>query len=710
MPSINPLLLSLLLLIGLLVVLSNLLSNKLSERSLSSNSVYLVFFLAVICAALLTLAGWLLSSPQQNVAVYYWVLGIGFACSLLASIFLLKSPPETASSTPIETTLKHNIQTRHKLLDDVKKEAEGRLESSLNHAVLINLLKERLEEQVECKWAAEVKIGNQPRSPLAFETQIVQVFDLQAIAGKLLILGAPGAGKTTTLLEIALTLCDRAFDNPNEPIPVLFNLSTWNERLSIADWLVTSLNEHHGVRVDIGRFWVENRQLLPLLDGLDELESHRQEKCVQAINYFLGQTYSPKHLVICSRQDEYQLYNTKIQLNGAVYLQPLTYAQIHDYLIDVGQPQLWQNIKHEPELLKLVKTPLLLTIMALAFEGIPLPELQQRHSPQASRQYLFDTYVERMLRRKIKRQWYPQGKEPTPEQSKHWLSWLANKLKAELKDEFLLEKMQSTWLPPAQKKLYRLSIGLIGGLTVGLTGGLIFNLASSSPLDKLIFCLTSGTFSGLVFGLRPNIQPIETIRWSRSKAQKGLLFGLFTGLTYGLLTSVPFTVLHTPNSALSVEVTSVILTVSRVSLMYCLFGGLIGVLLGGLSGPDIEKRTAPNQGIRRSAANTITFALAGWFIFGIIAVLARWRFLGVSPDAYTFISSGLIGGLIGAIVPGIACLQHFILRFMLWRNGYIPWNYARFLNYATERLFLQKVGGRYRFIHDLLREHFAQLL
>jgi hypothetical protein len=37
----------------------------------------------------------------------------------------------------------------------------------------------------------------------------------------------------------------------------------------------------------------------------------------------------------------------------------------------------------------------------------------------------------------------------------------------------------------------------------------------------------------------------------------------------------------------------------------------------------------------------------------------------------------------------------------------IPWNYARFLDYATERLFLQKVGGGYIFVHRMLLEHFA---
>ena len=63
--------------------------------------------------------------------------------------------------------------------------------------------------------------------------------------------------------------------------------------------------------------------------------------------------------------------------------------------------------------------------------------------------------------------------------------------------------------------------------------------------------------------------------------------------------------------------------------------------------------------------------------------------------------------LVSALVPGAACVQHVVLRFVLWCRGVAPWRYARFLDYATERMLLQRIGGRYRFIHNLLRDHFA---
>lgn len=71
--------------------------------------------------------------------------------------------------------------------------------------------------------------------------------------------------------------------------------------------------------------------------------------------------------------------------------------------------------------------------------------------------------------------------------------------------------------------------------------------------------------------------------------------------------------------------------------------------------------------------------------------------------------SVVLFALLSGLVPAAACIQHYTLRFVLWCRGVAPWTYAAFLNYATERMLLQRVGGRYRFMHDLLRDHFAAM-
>jgi hypothetical protein len=54
-------------------------------------------------------------------------------------------------------------------------------------------------------------------------------------------------------------------------------------------------------------------------------------------------------------------------------------------------------------------------------------------------------------------------------------------------------------------------------------------------------------------------------------------------------------------------------------------------------------------------------------------------------------------------------IQHYVLRLILYYKGYTPWNYAHFLDYATERILLNKVGGGYIFKHRFLMEYFASL-
>ena len=109
-----------------------------------------------------------------------------------------------------------------------------------------------------------------------------------------------------------------------------------------------------------------------------------------------------------------------------------------------------------------------------------------------------------------------------------------------------------------------------------------------------------------------------------------------------------------------------------VGLVGGLVGGLLGELVVGLSTNQLDERMrlTPNQGIWRSARN------------------------------------GLLFGLLGGLRP---FLQHFTLRFWLWRTGSLPWNLIAFLDEAAERLLLRKVGGGYIFVHRLLLEYFASL-
>lgn len=114
--------------------------------------------------------------------------------------------------------------------------------------------------------------------------------------------------------------------------------------------------------------------------------------------------------------------------------------------------------------------------------------------------------------------------------------------------------------------------------------------------------------------------------------------------------------------------------------------------------------------------NSTKYASVSTLIFGLIIslVVSLSSGLTVGPvvgSLYWLISIPILlsGGLFLGLLGGSASIRHFALRLMLYRIGHIPWNYARFLDYAADRLFLQKVGGGYIFVHRMLLEHFAQM-
>jgi hypothetical protein len=176
-------------------------------------------------------------------------------------------------------------RVRRGLLTQVKDAVAVRLRHSLHHEVLINLLMEAHPKEVEPVFGVGVKIDTQRSMPLPVDTEIIDVFDEDAVTGRLLILGIPGAGKTTTLLHLARDLVGRAETDADKPMPVLLDLSSWkDDGQPIASWLVAELHRVYRVRKDHGQRLLDEHSLLPLLDGLDELEPTRLEQCVRAIN------------------------------------------------------------------------------------------------------------------------------------------------------------------------------------------------------------------------------------------------------------------------------------------------------------------------------------------------------------------------------------------------------------------------------------------
>jgi Cdc6-like AAA superfamily ATPase len=257
------------------------------------------------------------------------------------------------------------------------------------------------------------------------DTSIVQVYD--DMDGELLILGEPGSGKTTLLLEIASVLLERAERDEALPIPVVFPLAPWAaKRPALAEWLVDELNQRYDVPRSIGGTWVADNRILPLLDGLDEVAAEHRPGCVAAINAYRESRRGRvlPSMAITSRVAEYDVLTTHLRLRGAVLVQALRPEQIDAYLATAGEQLAGVRaaLQADTTLRELAASPLLLSIMTLAYRDAPAETLPTTGTVEERRTQLFSTYVDRMFKR------HGTATRYTREQTLHWLGWLATTL------------------------------------------------------------------------------------------------------------------------------------------------------------------------------------------------------------------------------------------------------------------------------------------
>lgn len=182
----------------------------------------------------------------------------------------------------------------------------------------------------------------------------------------------------------------------------------------------------------------------------------------------------------------------------------------------------------------------------------------------------------------------------------------------------------------------------------------------------------------------------------------GFIIGFIWSLTYQF--SIRFTqIISYWSGVFSISIITEAFTMLFGFFLIILFVGIFYGLIYLNKNRTVSSYVYPGQGIRNSWVNAGFFfliAISPYLVAILVGMLVR-IFLSSSlkdtliTEEIPFIISdfGILGGFgyVAWLIPGFACIQHFVQRFILWKNGYISWNYARFLDYATEFIFLQKV-------------------
>lgn len=332
-----------------------------------------------------------------------------------------------ATQDPFHPYLSNLLEQLVNLLEKnrfIHLESQSREEAVVRHSIPFSILPKSGLEQ------------NEPKSAQGF-LHFFEAFE--KYQGRVLLLGDPGAGKTTTLNSFAREAVVRRLADPREPLPILVSIAQWdtNRKPAIKDWIASLIPE---LRKELASVIIAGNAIL-LLDGLDELGSARvqalrtatfgitasaysdqefvhpetavSDTSEEKIRLVTAEMFDPRRefinllpennrIIITCRIKDYDEMEQKVSLNGAVALQPLTDEQMKSYLGDL--PELWDVIESDVELRNVARTPLILNLFATAFAQIDTAARQLRDlSKGDQRDKIFEYFIRQTYLRESKK-------------------------------------------------------------------------------------------------------------------------------------------------------------------------------------------------------------------------------------------------------------------------------------------------------------------
>lgn len=589
-------------------------------------------------------------------------------------------------------------------------------------------------------------------------------------SGRLVVLGAAGAGKTILALRFVL---DWLRARTPGPVPVVFGLGSWNpETTPLRDWMCDQLVRDYGLTApdpsaperNLAGALVDGGWILPVLDGFDEIAKGLRGEALEALNL----TTTP--LLLTSRPKEYaRAVQAADVLTAAavVELDDLTLSDLADYLARATRPgeagglrsTVWEPVLAElhaqprspaaDNLAAVLATPLMVamarTIYSDASGRHPEELLDITAFPDAAalRKHLLAAFTPAAYKRppgsggsatgrRLRRHW-------TPERAEHWLGYLATHL-VQCRTYDLAWWQLGTTMRRSSRTLVvgflaALSFGLptaIGNLPVDLIGtpyGFEFALVRGLVVGFL-HGLVAGVGFGLVYAFvsRGAREPsrVRVQIFGRAREKRGSFVPRFkVGLTFGIPAALTLVLVDRGvvepiglGDGLDGGLVGAILFAPGVGLAI----GLVMGIMAWLEVPnDIGSAVSPAALLNDNRNNVVTQMLLWALVFGLASGLGN----GLMGEPVAEIANGPLRGLLIGLVFGIEAAfaggLGYGLSFTAWGQwaalsriwlpltGRLPWALIAFLDDACERGVLRQAGAVYQFRHAELRDHLAHV-
>lgn len=149
---------------------------------------------------------------------------------------------------------------------------------------------------------------------------------------QLIIFGEAQSGKTTLATRLTEALAAR----PGRQ-PVLLSLSTWNpSRVELKAWLLQTIQTAYGLSstadARLAEEMYHDGMIIPVFDGLDEMDASARSKAAQAIYQRFGS--GPAVLSSIQTPDTERAARIALPLAEIIVLRPVDTAAVSEYLLD----------------------------------------------------------------------------------------------------------------------------------------------------------------------------------------------------------------------------------------------------------------------------------------------------------------------------------------------------------------------------------------
>ena len=196
---------------------------------------------------------------------------------------------------------------------------------------------------------------------------------------KFVLIGDPGAGKTTTIQRLALDAARERQTNPKAPLPILLSLPGWADGLSPDDFI------GYNWQLDINpQEMLSRRDVLLYLDGLDEMGATGPDKA-RALRQWLHSGKAPQRVIVTCRARD---YGGDLDLGlPTVLAEQMDEERIKQFAVrylgkNEARPFLAHILaenKDDPEdsrrLFRLARNPFMLTVMMVVYKNSPPGQL-----------------------------------------------------------------------------------------------------------------------------------------------------------------------------------------------------------------------------------------------------------------------------------------------------------------------------------------------